>query len=64
MENLKQLVEQGWKQQYKPLADEIINIYWMIAVFLQQGMPAAIINHQHEYKHLFTIDSICISQSW
>lgn len=62
MENLKQLGEQSRKQQYKPLADEIINIFWMIAAFLQQGTPAAIISHQHEYKHLFTIDSICIRQ--
>lgn len=32
MENLKQLVEQR-KKQYKSHADEIINIYWVIAVF-------------------------------
>lgn len=35
MENLKQLVEWRRKQQYKFLADEIINIYWRIAVFFQ-----------------------------
>jgi len=27
-------------------------------------MPAAVINHQHGYEHLFTVDSICISQIW
>lgn len=37
MENLMQLVEQRRKQQYKPLADEMINIYWMIAVFFPVG---------------------------
>lgn len=50
MENLKQLVEQR-KKQYKSPANEIINIYWMIAVICYQGMTGTVINHHHEYKH-------------